>query len=82
MIYALKGWTIDTGDGIRVPDAGTLTELIVGMADTLKGSDRQNVYTSFGRLLVYKDSDYPSYFGVALELGLIPREITETGWTG
>lgn len=76
MIYALKGWEWDVGNEVRTPNGDEIHDLILILGEQLEKSSK-GTWAGLGRLIVYKDPEFPSSWGIALELGYMDKEVNE-----
>lgn len=78
-IFAGMGWAYDLPDrGLVIPVADEIGAVAEGLIDALEESGAQNAYATLGRILVYKDPEFPSSYDVYLKLGhcspVIPKD--------
>lgn len=75
MIFAVKGWVYDTGKAAgAVPTPDNITDIIEYLISVIEVSEMSGVWTNLGRFMVTQDPEYPSYYSLSLELGLIPKK--------
>lgn len=70
MIFASKGWITKTGNP---PTAYELADIIDYLVEVVEASDEEGCWSNHGRIMITQDPEYPSYYSVSLELGLIPK---------
>lgn len=69
-IFAGMGWQYDVPDyGLKSPTADDISQVAEGLIDALEESGQMNAYATLGRILVYKDPEFPSSYDVYLKLG-------------
>lgn len=75
MVYAAKGWVFDSGvTDASPPTAENIRDIIQYLIVVLESSEFAGAWSNFGRIMVTQDPEYPSYYSVALELGLVPKK--------
>lgn len=71
ILFAAKGWVYGNGAVLTADD---IRGKILHLIDVIESANDDGVWSNLGRLMVTQDPEYPSYYSISLELGLIPKE--------
>jgi hypothetical protein len=78
-LFKVMEWKWDVDNEYQSPDPENLSRMIAMLINSVEKSDTSICFTNMGRLMVYTDPDFPSFFSVCVEVGLIAK-IEESEW--
>jgi hypothetical protein len=69
LIMASKGWIY--ADGPATPE--TVKAKIRYLIQVIENVAEPGCWSNLGRLMVTQDPEFPSYYSISLEIGLVPK---------